>query len=249
MPGLAHTAWSPKLLSSLILDVNADAIAGNDGDLVSAWANRAPTGSTFDYQAAGALRPTLKRSIIGGHSTVLFDGAANVMWSTGTPTNGAFAQYVVFKTVVNPGASAFGAISFIADGAGTWSPLYVMNLGGYQPYTFIAKVSTSAIASSGIANALDTSSHVLGVRYNNGTNTSPGSYTCSLDGTTKTVVASGAAASLSTLQTSVGGRRASGGSTDHFWNGHLARQLLFSGTVSDAADAAIVQYLRNLYGI
>ena len=249
MPGLAHTAWAPNRISTLLIDLNADMIAGNDGDLVSAWANQAPTGSTYDHQAATTLRPTLKRNIIGGRSTVLFNGSSNVMWTAGTVPQGAYSEYAVFKTVVNPGSGSGASISVTADAGGTWDLLSLTNVGGYQPYTFIGKVSTSAIASSGIANALDTSSHVLGVRYNNGTSTSPGSYTCSLDGTTKTVVASGVAASLSTLQTSVGGRRAAGGATDNFWNGHLARHLIFSGSLTNAQDAAVVQYLRNLYGI
>lgn len=243
------SGWQPNHLSTLVIDLDADKIAGNDGDLVASWVNQAPTGSTLNHQAAGALRPTLKRAIINGRSTVLFDGAATVMWTAGQIAQGAYSEYVVFKTVTNPGSGTGAAISVTSDLGGTWDLISLLNVGGYQPFTFLGKVGTSNVTSSGIADALDTSPHILAVRYNGGTNTSQASYKCSLDGTSKTVVASGAAAENATMQTSVGGRRIAAGSTDSFWNGHLARHLIFTGSLADTDDAAVVKYLRNIYGI
>lgn len=247
-PSISRAAWRPEFFSTCILDLNADLIAGADGTAIGTWSNKAPTGSANDFtQATGSKQPLLKRNIINGRSTLLFDGANDFMTSSMT-VSGAVSRYIVFKFVGTPAASTSWNMLCIKDASGDFDEMFVLNAGGYQPYSFLSKSPASAVASVGIADALNTSPHVLGVTYNNGAISTPASYTVSLDGVSKTVVASGVIGTPNTATTALGARVVAGVGSS-FVSGHYARVLAFSTNLSAPADAAVVKYLRNIYGI
>lgn len=247
-PSISRAAWRPEFFGTCILDLNADLVAGADGTAIGTWANQAPTGAANNFtQATGSKQPVVKRNIIGGRSTLLFDGANTFL--TGTlVTTGAISRYVVFKFVGTPAASTSWELLCLKDSTAAFNETFVLNAGGYQPYSFLDKSPTSAVASVGIADALNTSPHVLGVVYNNGAISTPASYTVSLDGVSKTVVASGAIGTPNTASTAIGARVVAGVGSS-FVSGHIARVLVFSTNLSAAADAAVVTYLRGIYGI
>lgn len=72
--------FSPKNIVGLTLWLNADDLAGADGDAVAAWADQSGNGNNFT-QGAGAKQPLLKKALngINNHNVVRFDGADDLM--------------------------------------------------------------------------------------------------------------------------------------------------------------------------
>ncbi len=248
--GLNPFQWKPALLGSLVLDLDADRVAGNDGDAVATWANQAPTGSANDFTGSGTAKPLLKRNIISGHSTLLFDGVDDELTSTGTFPAGAATYFLVFKTVANPSAGNTAVVALLKTATvDHFKVLYLRNaVATFQPYDSGAKAINNGDLSVGIADALDTNAHIYGISYNNGAHNVVGSYAITLDGTSKTVAASGINAIPTTYLCTLGAVDTGAGGVA-CWNGHLARVLGFNTNLSTTDYAVVQQYLHARYGI
>lgn len=237
------TGWSPGLFP-LELDLNADRIAGSDGDAVGTWNSVGPV--TASFTASTTARPTLKRSIINGHSVVRFDGSANVMRSTYLAPDTALTWIMAFQ-FLGAFASVKQALNLVGTTTNSIQFLFI-NSGAYQPYTFKNKAAGSGVG-VGIADTPDANAHVIGVTYNNGTNTDPTSYTCLLDGVAKTVAASDSVTRSSVDKPSIGAFVNSSDVASLFTQIDIARLLVFRGALSAAQFAAADKYMRNIYGL
>jgi hypothetical protein len=241
---LGLLGWEPNRIGSLVLDLDADKVPGNDGDAIGTWSNAAPNGTAGDFaQPTGSKKPLVKRNIIGGRSTLLFDGVDDFMTSTFAATNGAASVYVVFKLA----ATGAGGQSLYQLRSATphYHILQIMNNGSYQPYSFQFD-STSSTSAVGIsATSYDLNAHISGVTYNGGGESSAAAYTTTLDGVSKTIIGTGSFSGVGSTQSAIGAR-ASGIVP---MSGHIARLLYFTAALSTQQDAAVVKYLRNRYGI
>jgi hypothetical protein len=247
MPGIAHGLWTPSTISTLALDLNANRLAGNDGDAVGTWTNYSPSGTAGDFtQATGSKKPVLKRNTINGNSTVLFDGVDDALTSTFTIANGATSIYCVFK-ISNTGLIAQNIYQLLSS-TPHYSVLEAITVGGvYTPYS-IQSDGTSSTNSVGISDTLNTNPHIYSIVYNAGGNSLPSAYTISVDGAARTVVTSGSFSGTA-ASTSCIGARVSGTSSIIPFSGHIARLLVFNTNLSVSDNQLVITYLRNIYGI
>lgn len=250
----AAGGFTPNDIAGLLLWLNAGAIAGNDGDAIATWANQ-KTGGGDDYtQGTGAKKPLLKKGAngINGQNVVLFDGVDDWLGSTFTPSSATktFTQFLVFQMAATPGSGvAYTAVATVDTGS-RFTSILPINVGGYRPYTFMAQIFTTSFAASGIADALDTNAHVLMYDYNDVLFTAPTSYACGLDGTTKSVVASGSVGFSAGTTSSVGARVVAGaGVAASYYSGKVAEYIYYSGVLSAPNIATITAYLKTKYGI
>lgn len=239
-PGISRAAWRPEFFGSCALDLWADLVPGAGGTAIATWANAAPTGATGNFtQATGSQQPTIQRNVVNGRSGVLFDGVDDMLLGTAfAPAAGPCSIYTVFQQITLGGNCA---IYNFSDNGGGFSFLETLNVGGYEPYSFASRFAGSSIP--GLSTLSDASPHVLSIRFNNGPPDDIASYAMSLDGVSQTLTLGGAAGFSSG---SALGARDSGILP---WNGYLMRSLYLTENLSTANDAAVVTYLRNLYGI
>lgn len=252
-PGIANAAWRPELLSEISLDLDANLVPGNDGDLISTFSNRSPIGTAGDYTASGSARPTLKRNIIGGQSVLRFDGTANVMASTYQTVVGAQTHFFVFKLPAGMSLGTYGAAYTVVDTSGNPAFFVPINIGGYDPYTIACKI-TAVQMSVGLSDATDGNPHILGWTYDGSAQNdidNTAFYTISLDGTNKTVTNPGAGYIDPTGlgKASLGAYLTAGGSASNFIAIDIARLLVFNGVLSTQKYAAVARYLSARYGI
>jgi len=66
-------AFSPTDIPGCVLWVKADAIAGNDGDIVSSWTDLSGSNNP-PVQANASYQPTFRTNAINGLPVVRFDG-------------------------------------------------------------------------------------------------------------------------------------------------------------------------------
>lgn len=241
-PAIGTSSFSPTDLASCLVYLDADLVSGNDGDPIATWSNQTSGGSTYDYtQSTGGLKPLLKKNIINGRATLLFDGVDDYMACTGSFPAGACTYFLVMKTAVNPTAGNTAVVCITKTATvDHFKVLYLRNgVGGFQPYDSGAKAVNNVDLGVGIADSLDTNAHTYSVVYNNGAHDAVGSYSIVLDGTSKTVVASGAN-TIPTAYLNTIGAVHTGGVAAAFWNGHIACLLAFNTNLS-APDYASVQ--------
>lgn len=247
--GAPTFGFDPNTVTGMAAWYRASDLAGTDGTAIASWANTAAGGDLPAMtQGTAGQRPLLKLSVIGGKSTVLGDGVDDNLVSTVKPAAGAVTFYLAFKFASIPasgtGARVFGQVD-AGNGTGFLSALNAV--GGYQPYTIGAEIGGSAVASSGIADALDTNAHVMRIAYNGGTNTAPASYAVNLDGVEKTVVASGAAANDSTSASALFAVVFAGAFQGSAANVHIAEFISYHAAIGTTDDASLLAYLSGRY--
>lgn len=240
----------PTNVSSLTLWLNADTVSGNDGDAIQTWPNQSSVGVTNDWtQATAGKRPLLKKNIINGHATLLFDGSDDVMSSSMVAAAGAASMYVVFKATSLPGASSAMRIVGFKSATPDFFTLSLLNVAGYQPYHFMGKVVTLAATGLGTVNALTTASHSFGLIYSGGDRLLAASYTATLDCISQVVIASGSTSGNTGTETNgLGGQNISG-STFQPLAGHVAEVCYFSEALSAANQALMSTYICTKYGL
>ncbi len=92
--GRGGAAASPIPTANLALWLKADALALNDGDAVSAWADS--SGNGRDATESGANRPTYKASIINGRPIIRFGGTHRLLIPAAVLTL-SHTLYIVYK--------------------------------------------------------------------------------------------------------------------------------------------------------
>lgn len=253
MLGLAR-GFSPDMLPGLVFWADGSRYSAVDGTAEGTASNLAPTGSANDAtQSTGAQQPLFKMggNGINSRGVLRFDGI-NDLLRCPVDVHGASTTFVVFRVRALPGASSFENLtSFKSVSSGNiFDEILLCNFSGIQPYSWRTDYQASGNA-VGIADALDTNPHVIAVSYDgSGSNTLPASYTCNLDGTAKTVIASGAFARTSTDLGSLACRADSGGGAAlAALNGDIGEVLRYNRQLSAYEQAIVVKYLRNKWGI
>lgn len=208
--------------------------------LQSAWNDQSASGFNF-AQATIAQQPFLPVPGTGAPE-IRFTGT-QALTSSAAVAAGAWTVGLSFRLFSTPAPSTGYGLFTFETGASTFGMITLQNNGGYQPYSFIAKVGSTAVASSGFATALDTNLHNLVVTYNNGTNTTPGSYTAILDGTTETVVASGNIGRTITDFGSIGGNVTSGNVVSSGASVGIRKILVYNSALSGAPLTTLEQIL------
>jgi hypothetical protein len=124
MPGLAKAFWQPNHFAGLVLDLDADNVAGNDGDAIGTWPNAAPTGSANDAtQATGGNKPTLKKTSngINSHNVLRFDGTTSYM--SGSHALGSTGVTAFFVAKTGATTNLYGTVIHLSDNTthGDWA--------------------------------------------------------------------------------------------------------------------------------
>jgi hypothetical protein len=155
----------------------------------------------------GTNRGSRVASVFGTEAAVRFDGVTQYMLDFNT-LNGAQTIVRVAKVRALPGSSDFFRSLNLAS-AGKQSLLFYTANASYLPRNW--RMDNNAGGDVlGIADALDTSAHILGLTYNGASTTAPGSYTATLDGLARPVVAVPGGASYGAADSTVGAIVAAG---------------------------------------
>jgi hypothetical protein len=237
--------WRPSLYASLALDLDADRVTGTDGTAIATWADSSKAGAVNNFtQATAGKRPLIKRNIIGGHSAVLFDGVDDFMTSAFAPASGPCSVYVVFS-MTNGSASLLEFKD--ATGKHTW--MQIQQPGGLRWGYFAAQVSGAGSRYMREPRTITGSAaHVMGWRYDGVDRTAPSSFACTIDGEAGSPLTTNATG-RSTEPSAIGAYVDPLGVASFFYSGYQARILYFTERLSAQKDAAVVNYLRNRYGI
>ena len=209
---------------------------------ISSWTDSSGNGNTAT-QASGGAQPTVNASSIGGNKGATFAGAQGL--HSALTLAGAKTIAVVFQKTGTVGSGNFYSLADVGTGS-LLTDIDLMNIGGYQPYSFAGDYTSTTL--SGVANALDTSAHILILTYNGGSSSSTGSYTFTLDGSLQTVVASSAGARASTDLTALGARIDSTGTGLTLgFVGDIDEELIYSGVLSSPDMTTLQSYLTGKY--
>lgn len=144
---------------SMLLD--ADSIAGSDGDAIGTWSDDSGNGVNF-AQSNASYKPLLKKGAngINGHNVVRFDGVDNMLSSTDSGkvlgdviTNSTDNCFFVFKLVavttdVDP---MYDNDFLISDEGGVWGLYFKTDGYMYCYYYPSSSVSTKRAISTGVA--------------------------------------------------------------------------------------------------
>jgi hypothetical protein len=229
----------------LVLDQNPSAYTDAGAGACSAWANYALSqlidGAT---QSVASQRPTIATA----PNRLVFDGTTDGL-ELGTTAlfTGACTVGIRFKLNALPaGGTYMNLLTLVHSATRTFFEVGCVNIGGYQPYTFGAKITAGGITMRGIANALDTSTHYLVVTYDNGSNVSNASYTARLDGAAQAVAASSAFSRDTTDIASVGARIVSAlGAPAHRLNGAIHKVVVCDQVLTGADLTTLETYLST----
>lgn len=234
MPGLARGPWSPKYLSSLVLDLDASIGVTLTSGKVSTWADQSGYGNDYTQATAGS-RPVVTASVFGGLPAVT--GTASTSMTRATSPLAVGSARTIFAVAMGTGAdgASGGTIIDFRQGVGHQITQYFWDLGGT---TYVFSNANSSWTASGVT-VFDTK-HVIG------STVSVGSVpTISVDGVSKTVTAQNMTTddgtNNSTLMNYVGGGQG--------FIGHVGRLLVFNAVLSAKNIADVKNYLSTLYGI
>lgn len=203
--------WRPEHIPGCVAAL--DPAYGLPGGIVSG--NALTTWSSLVPGAANAVgisghEPKWVTGGLGGNPKVTFDGTQAFDWSA-LVLSGAKSVFCVFKVNTAPTSGTSQTIYSIKSTTGNKFSDYVnINIAGYTLVTFFDDLNTVMNASGHNTTLGTTNAHASVRTYNGGTNTTPGNYGETLDGTVKTIIASSTANRTSTDKGSIGGRVTSG---------------------------------------
>lgn len=197
----AANVWDPSQLSNLVLWLLASDNITLNGSNVSAWGSR--EGGSHSYaQATGAAQPAYSA---GPPSLVTTNKTSTYLTNDDTELgNSSFTVAWKGRFVAVPTSGSVGFLYYFKMTSTTFFALCGVNtLAPYQPWSFCAKVGNAT--SVGVNQTIDTSTHRVIITYNNGTNTSTGSYQFFLDGASQTIATSGTFNVATTNHGAIGG--------------------------------------------
>ncbi len=230
--------WSPAVLTGKLLWLRGDL-----GLSPSAWVDQSGSGNSAT-QSVGGNQPG-SSTAIGGQACASFDGASqyyalpNIAGLTASST-----ILVVYKLKSTPGASALWSLYNITPDGTNYTEFFVAGSGNYTPITYSANMA-SGTAVGVAATTLDTSAHSSLWTYDDGTNTTPSSYTTSLDGISQPVVQSYLEGHSPGFRSTIGARDAAGSPAAV----DIAEIIITNDVMSTQDQASLANYLLNRYGI
>jgi hypothetical protein len=99
------SAWTPVSLGAALTEyLNADSVAGSDGDAIGTFTATVGSDAT---QATAGKKPLLKKASngINGHNVLLFDGSNDTMVTGNIAVTSAFTMFVIWSKVTNSGTN------------------------------------------------------------------------------------------------------------------------------------------------
>lgn len=202
---------------------------------ITKWENQVSDFSFTGTQGTSALQPTIVPGV-NGLPAIHFNSAAFQMLTL-SPNSAAYGRrtfVIVLKLTTEP-HSGFSVIS-VANGAGTAAHEMIFDLATYSACSFIADAASGNMV--GINDTLGTTTpHALLHTWDATT------YFASLDGTSKTVVTSGAYGA-GTLTSAIGSRS----DATFPFNGDLYEIIMWNRVLSAKEQDQVRDYLRLRYG-
>lgn len=219
---------------SLLLD--ADSVAGADGDAVGSWAD--DSGNDVDFsQSNASYKPVLKKSAngINGHNVIRFDGSNDILSIVSGKvlsdiiTASADNCFFVFKlvAVTTSNSTMYKNDCLIADNGGAWGTFFKTDGYVYSYYYSSSTKSAENSISTGIA-------YILASRH------SGGSIYQSINGGTENSEACGNVAVTGDVY--LGGLEA-------YTQIDIAEIICFKSNLSSANRDTVMNYLNTKYSI
>lgn len=220
---------------SLLLD--ADSVAGADGDAVGSWAD--DSGNDVDFsQSNASYKPVLKKSAngINGHNVIRFDGSNDILSIVSGKvlsdiiTASADNCFFVFKlvAVTTSDATMYNNDCLIADDGGAWGTFFKTD--GYV-YSYYYSSSSTKSAENSISTGI---AYILASRH------SGGSIYQSINGGTENSEACGNVAVTEGVY--LGGLVA-------YTQIDIAEIICFKSNLSSANRKTVMNYLNTKYSI
>lgn len=197
----ASGSWTPNSLgAALALFLDADDTAASiwqnsggtgavtlSGDAVGQASDKSGNNRHF-IQAASNRRFTWQQNSLGaGHSAIRADDVDDALAPAATfVLTGAQTWALTFRLTSVP-VGEFDEILNLGNGSTTTSRLLATDNGAYKRLTWAFDFN-GAVAGVGISPVLDTVKHSLLIVYNGAGASTPGNYSCWLDGVAQTVV-------------------------------------------------------------
>ncbi len=231
---------SPLQLSGCLCWLRSDlGITNSSG--VSAWANQGTAGSACDAaQSTAGLRPAYASS--GGQNnraTVTFDGTDRLDWAA--DVFDAKTWLIVVKLAATPGT---GFTIYETFHIGVVAEM-IVDLTTYQPTSFIDNYASGGLNMVGTADALGSATtRYLLHTYNDVDPNTPSSYTATLDGAAKTVVASSVYGSTA-ASSHIGSRH----DNSFPLNGIIYEIIIYNRVLNSLEQAQLNLYAKNYYGL
>lgn len=220
--------------------LKADSLALGDGSAVSTWGKSSTAGSDAT-QASAAAQPTFHLGVLNGNPVVRFDGADDVLNTTGViPATGADPRTILAVVTNTTDAPAINYRHVVHYGSGATDQAY-----GLASKTLPAQTGGGT----------NWGNHYWANGFSSGlaASTDPTLATIIYDGTTDSFFGNGQALGSKTFalntgsgdSLSIGSRRANG---EHF-QGDIAEIIIFNEALGSDDRAAVEQYLGDKYGI
>ena len=235
--------WTPRVLSWLSWHDFSDlSTVDVDSSGINSLREKTSNGKTFS-QSNNSYKPASQEQPTGNYAGN-FGTSGKILASSSSWAAGAKSIFLAYKadSVTAPNAGRSIA-SFKDTSANSFTEVTFPNYAGYQPRSIIADYTANATA-RGISDAMTTNPEVMVYTYDGVSNTSNSSYSAKLNGTIKSVIASGATGRLdyATELSSLSGRANSSSapiqSTE--WDGKIYETLVASGVMS-ARDIQLVE--------
>jgi len=217
--------------------------AASDSDPVGCWQDQSGNGNNVT-QATSTKRPLLKLAIQNGLQVLQFDGVDDAL-NNSTALSGQMTFFIVYK-VSSLSLGGFAELTTIKNSTfSEWGITH--SLSGYDTVSFINDYSSAT--SVGYNPAFDINWHILIATYNGGTNTSTSSYTLNFDGTTQTVVMSGAFTRTSTDVGSIGSRIDNSGTSSFSLDGYIAEMGVYNNVITSTDITNLKNYLNSRWAV
>jgi hypothetical protein len=226
MPVVSGSSWSPKRVSGLKLWLDASAILGADADPVTTWADK--SGNAHDASEA-THPPILKLNIVNGKPVVRFDGAAQYLTILHHADLNLTAPFHIFAVVITDAVS--GTYLWWASKASAW-----------QLNRYAAKINFSTTGKKDYTSTLSWM-EASAVKLQEVLFDASYDVTHYVNGWAKETIAGAADPTTNTNAVLLGKNSTT------CWDGDIAEILIYSGTLSAANRARIVNYLAAKYGI
>lgn len=218
-----------------------------DNATMATWASQVAGGADC-AQTTDAKRPVWHSSGgLNGLPYLTFNGSKAFTWAL--DHGGTRTIFCVFRITTAPGSSSFYTLySPKRTSDSTFTEYLDMNLSGYKNTSFRADYQGAGVGAGYDVTLGTTNGHCSIFTYNGGTNTSTGSYTDTLDGTSQTMAVSSVVARTSTDLGSVGGRLNSAETVSNGALMDLYELADWTRVLNSTEISQLASYSRTRYG-
>lgn len=228
------------ITANLDVDINPDAIAGNDGDSISAFTESSGNGYTFS-QATGGMQPILKLGILLTHSCLRFDGSRRIVADSYVPD--PTKQYTIYIVAKANSGNSNCIISTLNDSSydGIEAEMYFDVGGGVYGFTALNGGSGNTFSGS-TSNA--TATYITWLKK--ATSGAAGVNTVRMAGVSLGNSGSGTQPATNDSNLCVGSINATG-SVHNALTGDIYRILIYEGIHTGGQITTMESYLNDSY--